>query len=157
MKTTAYGLDARGLYLLLHKSYIECLSKTVKYQEVKHHDPRRKTEESMINLSFATREEADAALHELDGFIWKGIKLRLRRWQVLRKYYGVTWSSGRPGEHFSGLRDQESAVGTNFEYVRGRSPLEATLIHVSKVQEELLAKALLGKHNRKIWVLGHTY
>lgn len=48
-------------------------------------------------------------------------------------------------------------MGTNFEYVRDHSPLEATPIYVSQVQEELFAKALLGKHDRKIYVPGHTY
>lgn len=154
---TAYGLNVPALYSLLHRYNVECLSRIVKYQKVKYHDPRSKTEEAATSKAFATRKEADAALHELDGSIWKGIKLPLRRWQVPRKYYGVTWSSGRPGDHFSGLRDQGSAVGTNLEYVRGHSPFEAMLICVSKAQEGLCAKTLLGKYDRKIWVTTWTY
>jgi len=127
MLTSADALEPKGVYSLLHKYNVECLSK-----EVKFHHGGTKRQESTTQITFATREEADAVMHGLDGFVWKGIKLCLRRWQLSRKHLGVTWSSGRPGEHFLGLRDQESAVSTNFEYARACFSPKAMLIRVSR-------------------------
>ena len=73
------GLPPPGIYSLLHKYNVECISKQVKYQ-----DARNKTEKSLHNIPFATREEAAQALHGLDGSIWKGIKIQLHKWQLSR-------------------------------------------------------------------------
>ena len=101
----------RDMYALLHNYNVECVSARVLYRQ-------RYIERHARSIDFATREEADTAQAVLDGFVYKGEKLIFRRWQLPRKYIGVSWDNGRPGRHFSGERDQGSAVGTNFERVR---------------------------------------
>jgi RNA recognition motif-containing protein len=71
----------------------------------------------LISVSFTTRDEAERAKQQYNGFILEGRRLGCNTWQIPRKYLGASWDSGRPGVHYSG-RDQGSAVGTNFEEVR---------------------------------------
>jgi hypothetical protein len=90
-----------------------------------------------IAIDFASYQEAETAKARFDGQLFQGSPMKVFNWQPARKYLGGgSWDSDRGGAHFSGTRDQGSAAGTNFE----------------RMQEEILRKAILGKHDRKIWV-----
>lgn len=93
------------------------------------------------HVHFATREEATIAMDSLDGTVLFGRRLRVVESQIpMKSLGGRSWDSALPGMHYSG-RDQGSAVGTNFE----------------AMQEELFRKAILGSHDRKLWVPSHKY
>jgi hypothetical protein len=66
---------------------------------------------------FETKDEAELAIAKYHGSILKGQKLHVSKWQIPRRFLGVSWDEARGGEHFSGRRDQGSAIGTNFEEV----------------------------------------
>ncbi|KAJ8104479.1 hypothetical protein OPT61_g10735 [Boeremia exigua] len=117
----------RGFYMY----DVECVSDEVEFR-------RKGLICYSVMAHFATREHAEEALHR--GLYWRGEKLETRPWHIPMKYLGVSWDGGRKGGHYSG-RDRGNAVGTNFE----------------SMQEEILAKAILGKNDRKLWVPSHTY
>lgn len=82
------------------------------------HDLNKNTKGLDFYVQFATRGEAERAKQQYDGFPLEGRRLDVHTWQTPRKYLGSSWGSGRGGVHYSGRRDQGSAVGTNFEEVR---------------------------------------
>jgi hypothetical protein len=96
------------LYRLLHNSNVMWVDK-------QNHKYRENLD---IYIQFATRGEAERAKQQYNGFTLEGRRLGVSTWQIPRKYLGASWDSGRGGVHYSGSRDQGSAVGTNFEEVR---------------------------------------
>ena len=108
-----------------------------------HYKPKTDDRSSgwVIHVDFATYEEAASAKDSFHGHIFLGRPLRVNHWQIPMKYLGgLSWDSGRPRMHYSG-RDQASATDTNFE----------------AMQEDLFRKAILGNHDRKLWVPSHTF
>jgi hypothetical protein len=71
-----------------------------------------------VFIDFDTRDEAQRAQNTFDGRLYGSKRLVVRPWQISLKYLGASWDTGRGGEHFSGRRDQGSAIGTNYEEVR---------------------------------------
>jgi hypothetical protein len=71
-----------------------------------------------VLIDFDTREEAKCAQNKFDGRLYGSRTVIVRPWQIPLKYLGASWDTGRGGEHFSGKRDQGSAIGTNYEEVR---------------------------------------
>jgi hypothetical protein len=154
----------QNIYALFYSYNVDSVSWDIPYEE-----KTTKSQRKCWHVDFSTREEADDAIRVFNGTKYKGTKLRVTRWQIPLKHLSASWDSGRPGEHFSG-RDQGSAVGTNYEYVsfalctsvilhvtRPRLAISLRWLIVLQVQEELLAKAILGVYDRKLWVPTHTY
>ena len=158
------SFNSKGIYALFYSYNVDSVSHSISYEE-----KGSKLQRTCWHVDFSSLEEADDAIRVLNGTECMGTKVRVTKWQIPLKYLGASWDSGRPGEHFSG-RDQGSAVGTNYEYV-SLAPCTSVILHLARpilaislrwlivlqVQEELLAKAILGVNNRKLWVPTHTY
>lgn len=77
-RTVVLDIPAKNLlrpdvYTLLRKYNVESVSKHVLY-------PRGKHMRSANTVDLYTRKEADAAMHELNGLIYKSIEPQFRRW-----------------------------------------------------------------------------
>ena len=68
-------------------------------------------------FDFATRSEAEVALETLQGRLVGDTPVKLAVSKIPIKY-GGTWDTGRAAGHNTIIRDQGSAVGTNFEEVK---------------------------------------
>jgi hypothetical protein len=108
-------VPAREVYRLLH-NYNVTYWKPSMFQTTL--STGRKITQEVSFVDFATRDEAKDVQDRFDGQMYNGHKLRVRPWQIPKKFLGASWDTGRGGEHFSGQRDQGSAVGTNYEEVR---------------------------------------
>jgi hypothetical protein len=108
-------VPAREVYRLLHNYNVTYWKPTITQTTL---SSGRKITQQCSFIDFATRAEAKDAQDRLDGQMYNGRKLRVRPWQIPKKFLGASWDTGWGGEHFSGQRDQSSAVGTNYEQVR---------------------------------------
>jgi hypothetical protein len=108
-------VPAREVYSLLHNYNVTYWKPTNTQKTL---SSGGKITQQCSFIDFATRDEAKDAQNTFDGQMYNGHKLQVRPWQIPRKFLGASWDTGRGGEHFSGQRDQGSAVGTNYEEVR---------------------------------------
>jgi hypothetical protein len=80
---------------------------------------RTKLSGNLLPVIFGTSDQATEAQKMYDNHILQGYDMRLEvsfQKPPMRILGGVSWSGGRPGEHYS-KRDQGSAVATNLESV----------------------------------------
>lgn len=104
-----------ALYTLLHKYNVVCMSEVINTQKLM--SDGQKADNIHVQVDLASRQEAINAEFEFNKSSLAGHKLAVHCWQLPMQHLGASWSTGRGSGHFSGVRDQGSAVGTNFEEV----------------------------------------
>jgi hypothetical protein len=117
MPETKFGRERRifDTYGLLHNFNVTWISAHMPRWSLM--DFGKRVKRTSFMADFETQDEAEFVAAKYNGSIFEGRKLHVRKWQMPKKFLGASWDVTTGGEHFSGTRDQGSAVGTNFEEV----------------------------------------
>jgi hypothetical protein len=86
-----------GFYTLLFNYNVTCVGETILYKRKPDEELRR-----AVIVDFAIKNDAEHARLKFNEFKWHGNTLGVAPLQILRKFLGVSWDSGRAVGHFSG-------------------------------------------------------